>query len=218
MVLKSRGSSSRSAQRSKSRRGRAERHTGPAKTAFRTRHPGTGARSSTAVLSLCSRPRAAMMRAVSSSAKCRPVPGAPLSRITLRATGASVPRTKGRRMARTTPSTKASCPSTVFFDLGRQPFKAAQMLRLRVGGAFGQQAVILHVPQHLTAVFQRRLGVGILLFQLGILLFQQLVQLFLLLQKGRVQVRQAPGLCLLCPAAQLRNQISRARLRRIRRS
>ena len=70
------------------------------------------------------------------------------------------------------------------------------MLRLRVGGAFGQQAVILHVPQHLTAVFQRRLGVGILLFQLGILLFQQLVQLFLLFQKGRVQVRQAPGLCL----------------------
>ena len=77
------------------------------------------------------------------------------------------------------------------------------MLRLRVGGAFGQQAVILHVPQHLTAVFQRRLGVGILLFQLGILLFQlgillfqQLVQLFLLLQKGRIQVRQSTGLCL----------------------
>ena len=91
---------------------------------------------------------------------------------------------------------KGILPQHGLFDLGGQPFKAAQMLRLRVGGAFGQQAVILHVPQHLTAVFQRRLGVGILLFQLGILLFQQLVQLFLLLQKGRVQVRQAPGLCL----------------------
>ena len=46
-----------------------------------------------------------MMRAVSSSAKCRPVPAPPQSRITLRAAGRSVPSTKGRRMARTTLST-----------------------------------------------------------------------------------------------------------------
>ena len=64
-----------------------------------------------------------MMRAVSASAKCRPVPGAPHSRITLRAAAPSVPSTKGRRMARTTLSTKASCPRTVFFTSAVRPSK-----------------------------------------------------------------------------------------------
>ena len=64
-----------------------------------------------------------MMRAVSASAKCRPVPGAPHSRITLRAAAPSVPSTKGRRMARTTLSTKASCPRTVFFTSAARPSK-----------------------------------------------------------------------------------------------
>ena len=72
---------------------------------------------------LCKSPRAAMMRAVSASAKCRPVPGAPQIRITLRAAGRSVPSTKGRRMARTTLSTKASCPSTVFLTSVASPSK-----------------------------------------------------------------------------------------------
>ena len=64
-----------------------------------------------------------MQRAVSVRAKCRPVPGAPQSRMTFRAVGASVPSTKGRRIARTTPSTKASCPSTVFFTSAASPSK-----------------------------------------------------------------------------------------------
>ena len=64
-----------------------------------------------------------MMRAVSSSAKCRPVPAPPQIRITLRAAGRSVPSTKGRRMARTTLSTKASCPRTVFFTSAARPSK-----------------------------------------------------------------------------------------------
>ena len=38
-----------------------------------------------------------------------PVPAPPVSRMTLRAAGASVPSTKGRRMARTTLSTKEMC-------------------------------------------------------------------------------------------------------------
>ena len=64
-----------------------------------------------------------MQRAVSSSAKCLPVPAPPVSRMTLRAAGASVPSTKGRRMARTTLSTKASCPSTVCLTSAARPSK-----------------------------------------------------------------------------------------------
>ena len=59
---------------------------------------------------------------------------------------------------------KSILPQHRLLDLGGKAFKAAQVLRLHVGGAPGQQAFVLHVPQHLTAVFQRRLGVGILFF------------------------------------------------------
>lgn len=64
-----------------------------------------------------------MQRAVSCKAKWRPVPTDPHSRITLRAAGPSTPITKGRRMARTTPSTKGSCPRTVFFTSSASPSK-----------------------------------------------------------------------------------------------
>ena len=77
----------------------------------------------TASLSLFRSPRAAIQRAVSVRVKCRPVPGAPQRRMTFRAVGGSVPSTKGRRMARTTPSTKASCPSTVIFTSAASPSK-----------------------------------------------------------------------------------------------
>ena len=64
-----------------------------------------------------------MQRAVSVRAKCRPVPAPPHSSTTLRAAGGSVPSTKGRRIARATPSTKASCPRTVFFTSSASPSK-----------------------------------------------------------------------------------------------
>lgn len=104
-------------------------------------------------------------------------------------------------MARTTLSTKASCPRTVFY-LGGKAFKAAQVLRLHVGGAPGQQAFVLHVPQHLAAAFQRGGGGIALGFELGVLLLQQLVQPFLLFQKRRVQVGQGgAAACFGCRSA-----------------
>ena len=85
---------------------------------------------------------------------------------------------------------KSILPQHRLLDLGGKAFKAAQMFRLHVGGAPGQQAFVLHVPQHLAAAFQRGGGGIALGFELGVLLLQQLVQPFLLFQKRRVQVRQ----------------------------
>ena len=90
---------------------------------------------------------------------------------------------------------KGVLPEDRLFHLGGKALKAAQMLRLDVGGPFGQQTVIFHILQHFAAVGKGRFGGGILRFQLGRLRFQQFVQLFLLFQQGRVQVRQgAAGL------------------------
>ena len=62
------------------------------------------------------------------------------------------------------------------------------MLLFDFGGAFGQQAVGLHILKHLPALGQRLLcGVSA---QLGVLFFQHFVQLFLLLQQGCVHIGQ----------------------------
>ena len=92
---------------------------------------------------------------------------------------------------------KGILPEDALFHLGGKALKAAQLFRRHIGGAFGQQAVGLHVPQHPAAVFQRRLRGGVLGLELGVLLFQQLVQLALVLLQCGVQVRQgaACGLC-----------------------
>ena len=97
---------------------------------------------------------------------------------------------------------KSILPQHRLLDLGGKAFKAAQVLRLHVGGAPGQQAFVLHVPQHLAAAFQRG-GGGIALGpELGVLLLQQLVQPFLLFQKRRVQVRQGgAAACFGCRSA-----------------
>ena len=86
---------------------------------------------------------------------------------------------------------KGILPEDGLFHLGSKALKAAQLLRFCVCRALGQQAVRFHVPQHLAAVLQRRLHPGILRLQPGILLFQQFVQLLLLFQQRRVQIRQA---------------------------
>ena len=86
---------------------------------------------------------------------------------------------------------KGILPKDSLFYLGGKALKAAQLLRLCVCRALGQQTVRFHIPQHLAAVLQRRLHPGILRFQPGILLLQQFVQPLLLLQQRRVQVRQA---------------------------
>ena len=97
---------------------------------------------------------------------------------------------------------KSILPQHRLFDLGGKAFKAAQVLRLHVGGAPGQQAFVLHVPQHLAAAFQRGGGGIALGFELGVLLLQQLVQPFLLFQKRRVQVRQGgAAACFGCRSA-----------------
>ena len=76
-------------------------------------------------------------------------------------------------------------------DFVGQPLEAAQMFGFHVGGAFGQQAVILHVPQHPAAVGQCGLGGGVLRLQLGRLGLEHRIQLLLLFQKRRVQVVQS---------------------------
>jgi len=86
---------------------------------------------------------------------------------------------------------KGILPEDGLFYLGGKAFKAAQLLRLCVCRALGQQTIRFHVPQHLAAVLQRCLHPGILRLQPGILLFQQFVQLLLLFQQRRVQIRQA---------------------------
>ena len=97
---------------------------------------------------------------------------------------------------------KSILPQHRLPDLGGKAFKAAQVLRLHVGGAPGQQAFVLHVPQHLAAAFQRGGGGIALGFELGVLLLQQLVQPFLLFQKRRVQVRQGgAAACFGCRSA-----------------
>ena len=167
-VFKSPGSSSRSAQRPGSRPAHGGRRTDPAKELFSPRvgvkrqlHDGQ-------LIALQKTPDGHAAGRLRQS-EMPPVPGAPQSRMTFRAVGASVPSTKGRRIARTTPSTKASCPSTVFFHLSGQPFEAAQMLLFDFGGSFGQQAVGLHILKHLPALGQRLLcGVSA---QLGVLFF-----------------------------------------------
>ena len=97
---------------------------------------------------------------------------------------------------------KSILPQHRLLDLGSKAFKAAQVLRLHVGGAPGQQAFVLHVPQHLAAAFQRGGGGIALGFELGVLLLQQLIQPFLLFQKRRVQVRQGgAAACFGCRSA-----------------
>ena len=97
---------------------------------------------------------------------------------------------------------KSILPQHRLPDLGGKAFKAAQVLRLHVGGAPGQQAFVLHVPQHLAAAFQRGGGGIALGFELGVLLLQQLVQPFLLFQKRRVQVGQGgAAACFGCRSA-----------------
>ena len=86
---------------------------------------------------------------------------------------------------------KSVLPEDGLFYLSGKAFKAAQLLRLCVCRALGQQAVRFHIPQHLAAVLQRRLHPCILRLQPGVLLLQQFVQLLLLFQQRRVQVRQA---------------------------
>lgn len=86
---------------------------------------------------------------------------------------------------------KGILPEDGLFHLGGKAFKAAQLLRLCVCRALGKQTVCFHIPQHLTAVLQRRLHPGILRFQPGVLLLQHFVQPLLLFQQRRVQVRQA---------------------------
>ena len=97
---------------------------------------------------------------------------------------------------------KSILPQHRLLDLGGKAFKAAQVLRLHVAGAPGQQAFVLHVPQHLAAAFQRGGGGIALGFELGVLLLQQLVQPFLLFQKRRVQVGQGgAAACFGCRSA-----------------
>ena len=94
-----------------------------------------------------------MQRAVSVRAKCRPVPGAPQSRMTFRAVGAPSPARKaGAWPARRRP--RSVLPQHHLFHLSGQPFEAAQMLLSDFGGSFGQQAVGLHVLEHLPALGQ----------------------------------------------------------------
>ena len=81
-------------------------------------------------------------------------------------------------------------PQNGLLDLGGKARKAAQVLLLYIGSALGEQAVLLHIPQHLAAVFQRGGGGIVLGLELGVLLPQQLVQPLLLFQKRRVQVGQ----------------------------
>ena len=67
---------------------------------------------------------------------------------------------------------KGILPKDGLFHLGGKAFKAAQLLRLCVCRALGQQTVCFHIPQHLAAVLQRRLHPGILRLQPGVLLFE----------------------------------------------
>ena len=62
---------------------------------------------------------------------------------------------------------KSILPKHRLLDLSDKAFKAAQVLRLHVGGAPGQQAFVLHVPQHLAAAFQRGGGGFCLLLHTG---------------------------------------------------
>ena len=89
---------------------------------------------------------------------------------------------------------KGVLPQHGLLDLVGQPLEAAQMFGLCVHSALGQQPVVLHIPQHLAAVGEGGFGGGVLRLDLGGLGFQHRVQLFLLLQQGRVQIVQAAGL------------------------
>ena len=80
------------------------------------------------------------------------------------------------------------------YDLMSQGKSFADALRTRTFEPDGPNytpriSAVVYADGSYQMSIQRRLGVGILLFQ-------QFIQLLLLLQKGRVQVRQAPGLCL----------------------
>ena len=85
---------------------------------------------------------------------------------------------------------KLVLPQHRLFHLGCQPLEAAQVLGRGVGGAFSQEAVSLHILEHLAALGQGFLGGVVLLFQLGVLGPQQLVQGFLLFQQGFIQIGQ----------------------------
>ena len=89
---------------------------------------------------------------------------------------------------------KGILPQDLLLYLGGKPRKAAQLLRLCIRCALGQQAVRFHIPQHLAAVLQRCLHPVILRFQPGVLLFQQCIQLLLLFQQHRIQVWHG-GIC-----------------------
>ena len=86
---------------------------------------------------------------------------------------------------------KGILPEDSLFHLGSKALKTAQLLRLCVCRALSQQAVRFHISQHPAAVLQRRLHPGILRLQPGVLPLQQFVQLLLLFQQRRVQIRQA---------------------------
>ena len=80
-------------------------------------------------------------------------------------------------------------PQHRLFHLSGQPLEAAQMLLPHLCRALGQQAVGLHLLQHLPALGKRLLRR--VAPQRGVLLFEHLIEFFLLFKKSRVQVGQA---------------------------
>ena len=97
---------------------------------------------------------------------------------------------------------KSILPSTVCLTSAARPSKLPRCSGFTSVVPPGQQAFVLHVPQHLAAAFQRGGGGIALGFELGVLLLQQLVQPFLLFQKRRVQVRQGgAAACFGCRSA-----------------
>ena len=111
-------------------------------------------------------------------------------------------RTKGRRMARTTLSTKASCPSTVCLTSAARPSKLPRCSGFTSVVPLASRPSSSMSRSIWAAAFQRGGGGIALGFELGVLLLQQLVQPFLLFQKRRVQVGQGgAAACFGCRSA-----------------
>ena len=99
------------------------------------------------------------------------------------------PQHKGAAHGPHDPVHEGVLPQHRLFHLSGQPLEAAQMLLPHLCRALGQQAVGLHLFQHLPALGKRLLRRAAP--QRGVLLFEHLIEFFLLLKKSRVQVGQA---------------------------
>ncbi len=156
------------------------------------------------------------MRAVSSSAKCRPVPGAPHSRITLRAAGRLGAQHKGPAHGPHHAVHKGVLPQGRSFSPRPQgPQSCPDALRFVSAVPLASRPSLSISRSIYRAVFQRRWASASCFFSWAFS-FQQRRAVSAAPEgprSGPAGPRSSP----LCPAAQLRNQISRARARPRRR-